>query len=350
MHRVVLCKLTGLPCAFGNSDIIFYMKRKTKVAVLRGGPSSEYEVSLKTGAGVLANLPEHYEGIDILIDKKGFWHLGGLPFDPKHLHKRAEVAFIAMHGEYGEDGTVQRLLESLHVPFTGSGSFASALGMNKHLAKKVFKDHGIKTPVHKVISKKDYGPNTAKELWTTFIQPSVIKPANAGSSVGVTLAHSLKDIKEGLEKAFEISDKVIVEELIKGREATCGVIQGFRGKDHYALMTVEIVPQKHQKFFDYESKYSNESGANEICPGNFSRTETEEIQRMAVAIHKAIGAGHYSRSDFMVHPKRGVYALEINTLPGLTPNSLLPKEMIAVGSSYSELLDHLIKLALGARK
>ncbi len=322
------------------------MKRKTKVAVLRGGPSSEYEVSLKTGAGVLKHLPEHYEGIDILIDKKGVWHLGGLPFDPKHLGKRADVAFIAMHGEYGEDGTVQRLLEQMHVPFTGSGSFASALGMNKHLSKKTFIDHGIKTPVHRVLSRKDYNDHTAKDLWTTFIQPSVIKPANAGSSVGVTLAHSLKDIKEGLEKAFAISDKVLVEELIKGREATCGVLENFRGQDIYSLFPIEIVPKKHQKFYDFESKYSNDEGAIHICPGNFSKKESEEIAKMAAQIHKAIGARHYSRSDFIVHPKRGIYALEINTLPGLTPTSLIPDEMKAAGSTYAELLDHLIKLAL----
>lgn len=322
------------------------MKRKTKVAVLRGGPSSEYEVSLKTGAGVLANLPEHYEGIDILIDKKGVWHIGGLPFDPRHLSKRADVAFVAMHGEYGEDGTVQRLLENLHMPFTGSGSLASAMGMNKHLAKKIFKDHGIRTPVHKVISKKDYGGHTAKELWTTFTQPSVIKPANSGSSVGVTLAYSLKDVEEGLKKAFAVSDKVIIEELIKGREATCGVLEDFRGEKIYSLFPIEIVPKKHQKFYDYESKYSNETGADHICPGNFSKKESEEIARMAALIHKAIGARHYSRSDFIVHPKRGVYALEINTLPGLTPTSLIPDEMKAAGSSYAELLDHLIQLAL----
>lgn len=322
------------------------MKRKTKVAVLRGGPSSEYEVSLKTGTGVLANLPDHYEGIDVLIDKKGVWHIGGLPFDPKHLLKRADVAFIAMHGEYGEDGKVQRLLENLHIPFTGSGSLASALGMNKHLAKKVFKGHGIKTPVHKVISKKDYGEHTAKELWTTFTQPSVIKPANAGSSVGVTLAHSLKDVEEGLEKAFRVSGKVLVEELIKGREATCGVLENFRGQEIYSLFPIEIVPKKHQEFYDFESKYSSDRGAMHICPGNFTKAESAEIASMAVAIHKAIGARHYSRSDFIVHPKRGVYALEINTLPGLTPTSLMPDAMQAAGSSYGELLDHLIKLAL----
>jgi len=325
------------------------MKRKTKVAVLRGGPSSEYEVSLKTGAGVLANLPEHYEGIDVLIDKKGVWHLGGLPIKPSDLHKRVDVAFNAMHGEYGEDGTVQRLLEQLHMPFTGSGSFASALGMNKHLAKKVFEKHGIKTPTHKVINKKDWHEGTAKELWLNFMQPSVIKPATSGSSVGVTLAHTMADIKEGLEKAFAVSDKVLVEELIKGKEATCGVLENFRGQEIYSLFPIEIVP-KQQVFYDYESKYSSTSGAEHICPGNFTKKESEEISRLAAEIHKAIGARHYSRSDFIVHPKRGVYALEINTLPGLTPTSLIPDEMKAAGSSYSELLDHLIQLALKPQK
>ena len=325
-------------------------KRKIKVAVLRGGPSSEYEVSLKTGAGVLANLPEDYESIDVLIDKAGVWHIGGVPFIPHNLHKRADVAFNAMHGEYGEDGTVQRLLEHIGIPFTGSGSLASALGMNKGLTKKVFKHHGIKTPVHRVIDKKDFNENTAKELFMSFTQPCVLKPASAGSSVGVTLAHSIEDIKTGLDKAFAIGDKVIVEELIKGKEATCGVLENFRGEDIYALFPIEIVPKKEQKFYDFESKYSNDNGAEHICPGNFTKEETEEIKRMATLIHKSVGARHYSRSDFIVHPKRGVYALEINTLPGLTPTSLIPDEMTAIGSSYGELLDHLIKLALNGEK
>ncbi len=322
------------------------MKSKTRVAVLRGGPSSEYEVSLKTGAGVLQNLPEHYQGIDVLIDKKGVWHIAGLPFDPINLHKKADVAFIAMHGEYGEDGTVQKLLENLGVPFTGSGSLASAIGMNKVLSRHVFKQHGIKMPVHRVIGRDDYNMNTAHELFTTFIQPSVVKPYNRGSSVGVSIVRSLPEMKLALEKAFMLSDKVVVEEFIKGREATCGVLENFRGQDHYPLFVIEIVPQKHQDFFDYESKYSGESGADEICPGNFSKEESEKMQNIAVLAHKAINAKHYSRTDFIVHPKRGIYTLEINTLPGLTPASLLPKAIEAIGSSYSELLDHVIKLAL----
>lgn len=327
-----------------------HTKAKIKVAVLRGGPSSEYEVSLKTGAGVLANLPSHYIGTDVLIDKKGVWHIDGVPFKPHNLPKRFDVAFIAMHGEYGEDGTVQRLLEELHMPFTGSGSLASAIGMNKSLAKKAFEREGIKTPVSKVIAKDDYVPElTAAEVYKTFPQPSVVKPCSGGSSVATSIAHTIHELEEALRKGFEVGEKVIIEEFIKGREATCGVLEDFRDKDFYPLLPIEIIPKK-QTFFDYEAKYSSEVGAEEICPGNFSKEESQTIQELAIKAHKAIGARHYSRSDFIIHPKRGIYCLEINTLPGLTPQSLLPKAMVAIGSSYSELLDHVLRLALRPKK
>lgn len=326
------------------------MSRKIKVAVLRGGPSSEYEVSLMTGAGVLKNLPEHYEAIDILIDKKGVWHMHGLPILPHNLHKKADVAFIAMHGEYGEDGTVQRLLEQLHMPFTGSPSLASAIGMNKVLAKKAFTQYGLKTPVHKIVTKDEYNKHTAIELYKTFPQPSVIKPVNGGSSVATSIARTHEEIDNALQKVFEVSDKALIEECIKGKEATCGVLEHFRDTDIYSLLPIEIVPKSHQAFFDYEAKYSSESGAEEKCPGNFTKEESKMIEEFAKIAHKAIGARHYSRSDFIIHPKRGIYILEINTLPGLTPASLMPKAIAAVGSSYSELLDHLIQLALKPKK
>ncbi len=325
-------------------------KRKIKVAVLRGGPSSEYDVSLKTGAGVLQNLGEKYEAIDVLIDKKGVWHIHGVPFDPKHLDKRADVAFIAMHGEYGEDGTVQRLLEHLGVPFTGSGSLASAIGMNKVLAKKHFVNAGIKTPVHRVVTKEEYVPEqTAINLYKTFPQPSVLKPVSGGSSVATSITHTVNEIEEALRKCFEVSDKVLVEEFIKGKEATCGVLEGFRDQEIYPLFPIEIVP-KTQTFYDYESKYDPTLTAEHICPGNFTREVSDEIQRLAKLAHKSINARHYSRTDFIIHPKRGIYCLEINTLPGLTPTSLIPDEMRAAGSSYAELLDHLITLALKPKK
>lgn len=316
--------------------------------MLRGGPSSEYDISLKTGASVLKNLPPKYKGIDVLIDKLGVWHIDGIPIHPKDFHLKADVAFNAMHGEYGEDGTVQRILEMFSIPFTGSKSFASALGMNKALTKEIFKRNKIKTPVHKVLVRdeiKDLATE-AQNLFKTFPQPSVVKPASAGSSVGVSIVSKMNEMLPSLEKAFKVGEKIIIEEYIKGKEATCGVLEHFRGKEIYSLLPVEIVPLEHQKFFDYESKYSAESGAGEICPGNFTKKESEEIQRLAEEVHRAIGARHYSRTDFMVHPKRGIYALEINTLPGLTSTSLLPKEIEAVGSSYEELLEHLIELAM----
>ncbi len=325
------------------------MRNKIRVAVLRGGPSSEYEVSLKTGAGVLANLDQNkYEAIDVLIDKEGQWHVGGVFVKPEKIARIADVCFIALHGNYGEDGTVQKILEAHGIPYTGSKILASALGMNKILTKKILTQYNIPTPHSREIEKKEDTDvsKLARELFTTFIQPSIVKPAMAGSSVGVSLVRTLPEMQSALEEAFKHGDKVLIEEFIKGKEATCGVLEHFRGKEFYPLIPVEILPQDHQAFFDFEAKYSDVKGAHELCPGRFTKQETEEIERLAVEVHKALGARHYSRVDFMVHPKRGVFCLEINTLPGLTPTSLLPKEMVAVGSSYSGLLDHLIGLAL----
>ena len=322
---------------------------KKRVAVLRGGPSTEHEVSLKTGASVIKNLPSKYEVIDVYIDQDGIWHVKGIPIKPHDIHKIADVVFNAMHGQYGEDGTVQKLLEQIGIPFTGSKSLASAIGMNKALSKDFFKKHGIKTAHHRIYKKSDYHPGLAGEIFRTFIQPCVIKPVKGGSSVGVSMAHTIPEIEAGLKKGFENDDEVMIEECIKGREATCGVIENFRGKKYYPLLTVEIVPREHQEFFDYESKYSSESGAEEICPGNFKKEENEEMQRIALLTHQAIGANHYSRTDFIVHPKRGIFTLEINTQPGLTDASLLPKEVKAIGSSYPELLEHLIELAISGK-
>ncbi len=319
---------------------------KKRVAVLRGGPSTEHEVSLKTGASVLKNLPEKYEAIDVYIDPDGVWNVKGVPFNPHDISKIADVVFNAMHGQYGEDGTVQRILESIGIPFTGSKALASAVGMNKALAKDFFKKHGLKTPYHKVYNKKDYHPGLAAEIFRTFPQPSVIKPVKGGSSVGTSKVYKISEIDEGLKKAFESDDEAIIEEFIKGKEGTCGVLDDFRGKETYSLLPIEIVPKANQNFFDYESKYSSTEGADEICPGNFKREESEEIQKMAALAHKAIGARHYSRSDFIITPRRGIFILEINTLPGLTEASLLPKAINSVGSSFPELLEHLVELAL----
>jgi len=317
---------------------------KTVVGVIRGGPSSEYEVSLKTGSSVLRNLhQEKFEPRDIFIDRAGVWHVHGAPQAPADALRGVDVVFNAMHGEYGEDGTVQRLLEDLGVPYTGSNARASRLAFDKHHTKAEIKKLNIKTPRALVLNERPLDfEDAAFEIFRTFPHPAFVKPALGGSSVGATLADTYHALAWGLERAFAVSPKVLVEEYIKGREATVGVVNDFRNEKTYALMPVEIIPPREHSFFNYEAKYGG--GTIERVPGNFTQGEKDELSRMAKAAHEGLGLSHYSRSDFIVSP-RGIYFLEVNTLPGLTDESLLPKAVAAGGTRLSDFLEHLIELA-----
>lgn len=330
-------------CANFNPTTMF---RKTRVAVLSGGPSSEFEVSLKTGRTVLDSLPEEYTGHDIFIDKAGNWHFEGVRRDPKDILKKVDVVFNALHGEFGEDGKLQKLLDSFGVPYTGSGALASAIGMHKALTKKLSKAHGIKTAHFVTLKSHELTHAKVVELFKTFPMPAIVKPVTSGSSIGVSVARTIPELSRALVHAFEYGTEAIIEEYIAGKEATCGVIEHFRGQAVYALMPVEIVfDKKEGEVFDYARKYTS-GGVKELCPGTFTPAEKKLIQDSAIAVHKALGLKHYSRSDFIVHPKRGVYLLEVNTLPSLAKHSLFPVSLSAVGSSISEFLGHTLKLAL----
>jgi D-alanine-D-alanine ligase len=321
---------------------------RVRVGVLRGGPSVEFEVSLKTGQTVLSNLPEKYQGIDILIDKNGVWHKEGVEIKPEDVFKNVDVVFNALHGEYGEDGKVQQLMDQFSVWYTGSKALASALGMNKALAKKILKQHDIKIPIYLDFSKNKVDINEiTHKIFTSMPMPVIIKPADRGSSLGLTKAWNLREIEDGLNKAFEISDNILVEEFIRGRESTCGVIDSYRGQDCYSLLPVEIIINDKDRVFDFENKYNGT--VREVCPGNFSKEEKDIIQETAIKVHKLLGLRHYSRSDFIVTAKRGVYFLEVNTLPGLTDQSLLPKSLEAVGITLPHFLDHILQLALNKK-
>ncbi|MEI6345935.1 MAG: D-alanine--D-alanine ligase family protein [bacterium] len=340
---------------------------KIRVGVVRGGTSSEYPVSLKTGGSVIKHLPaSKYRVHDILITRDGKWHFDGVEKKPEQIMKHVDVIFNALHGEFGEDGKIQALLDTYKAAYTGSGALASAIAMNKVLTKKHLAHHSaqhaagkIKTAVHIVLRKEDIKDVAKKavEVFKTFPHPAVVKPASAGSSIGVSIVSTLKQLEKAIHSAFEHGDTVLIEEYIAGKEATCGVIDGFRGEKHYVLPPVEIRKPGGAKekagvadetaFFDYEAKYGG--ATEEICPGNFTAAESVEIQRMAREVHRSLGLRHYSRSDFIVHPRRGVYFLEVNTLPGLTEHSLFPKAMQAVGSGLTELLEHLVGLARGKR-
>ncbi|MFH0845832.1 MAG: D-alanine--D-alanine ligase [Patescibacteria group bacterium] len=313
---------------------------RKKIAVLRGGPSSEYEISLRTGASVLEHLSsDKYELFDVAIAKDGDWYLRGFKKEPSEILSGVDLVFNALHGEFGEDGGIQQTLDNLRIPYTGSKRIPSALAMNKILAKQEFLRNGLKTPISMVLQKDNYD---VREIFNSFPMPTIVKPLNLGSSVGVSLVQTGAELKEALDKIFEYADRVLVEEYIGGKEVTCGVIDNFRNENVYALMPVEIRPKN--KFFDYESKYSD--ATQRICPAGLNQNEKEAIQNIAKKVHQALGLSHYSRTDFIVSPRRGIYVLEVNSLPGLTENSLFPLSLKAVGSDLPEFLEHLIEISL----
>lgn len=317
-----------------------------KVGILRGGVGHEYEVSLKTGATALRNLPgDKYQPVDMLLARDGTWHVNGLPMSPEKAARSVDVIFNALHGEFGEDGQVQQILDVLNTPYTGSGTVASALGMDKARAKEIFKKAGIKVP-NGVVLKKGHQTEVEAVAYDAFQKispPWIIKPVGSGSSVGLYFARTYPELVQAIESCFNFSDSILVEEYIKGKEATCGVVEGLRGQDHYPLLPIEIVTPSDKKLFDYEAKYTGIT--SEICPGRFSQEEKAELERLAREIHQVLGLRHYSRSDFIISP-RGIYALEVNTLPGLTEESLIPKSLLAAGIPYDQFLDHIVTLAL----
>lgn len=316
-----------------------------RIGVIRGGPSSEYDVSIKSGSSVLKSLGETHRPIDIFISQDGKWHIQGVERSPERILKTVDVVFNALHGEFGEDGKVQEILDHHGVPYTGSDKYSSAIAMNKHLTKEKLKKVGIKTPIHFLVRNSDNIATKAKEVWATIPHPMVVKPATGGSSLGVYKVESFQELINALEEILSKYNSAIVEEYIKGKEATCGVVNHFRQKEVYVLPPVEIV--RVGDMFDYDSKYG--VGVKEICPGNFSQIEKKEIERLSELVHRTLELSHYSRSDFIISPRRGIYFLEVNTLPGLTKKSLLPKALESVGVSIKEFVHHVIGLALGKK-
>ncbi len=321
------------------------LSSKIKVAVLRGGPSREYEVSLNTGSHILESLremPDTYLPLDIFISKNGEWHKNGLPVEPHQALKHVDVVFNALHGEYGEDGQVQKFLENLSIPFTGSGSMSAAISMHKGLTKDIYNQHGLLTPRHEVI-KDTIDLDHLIYIFRNYLHPVIVKPATGGSSIGIRLAYTFPELELAVRETLDQSAHVLVEEFIRGKEATCGVVEHFRNEPIYAFLPIEI--RKNGKhLFDYDSKYSGE--AEEISPGNFRADERDQIIRVAKTAHQILGLRHYSRSDFIITPRGRVYILETNSLPGFTKESLLPKSLSAVGWHPVGFVDHCLKLAL----
>jgi len=316
-----------------------------RVAVLRGGPSEEYAVSMLSGNAVLKALRDsEYPHKDIVITKKGEWLEEGFVRSPEKALEAVDVVFIALHGSYGEDGQVQRILQRKGVPFTGSRALSSAIAFNKELAKNTMRPHGLLMPKHRRIHRHELDrldeeiPHIFKEVGRELF----VKPLSNGSSLGARHAPNAAVLKESLLELLDTYEQVLVEEFIRGKEATVGVMNNFRDQALYVLPVIEIVPPNGETMFSHEHKYNGQT--QEIVPGRFSYHEKAKLSAAAALAHKVIACEHYSRSDFILRDGE-VYFLEINTLPGLTTESLFPKAAAAVGLSYNDLISHLIEIA-----
>ncbi len=316
-----------------------------QVAVLRGGPSEEYQISMRTGSAVLQALAESgYQVKDIIITRQGEWLEHGFSRSPENALQAVDVVFIALHGAYGEDGEVQKIIQRLGIPFTGSRSFASARAFNKTLTKKTLLDHGVLMPAHREVSREDDEDvvTIASGIVDSFGPEYIIKPVASGSSIGVELVRAGQSLEVALNQALERYERVLVEEFIRGKEATSATLENFRNQQVYVFPTVEIVTPRDTQFFTTEAKYDGETV--EICPSRFSYGERGRIAEVSALVHEVLDLSQYSRSDFIVSDK-GIYFLEVNTLPGLTAESLYPKAAASVGLDLKQLIAHLVETA-----
>lgn len=329
-------------------------KSKLRVGLFFGGTSEERKVSLRTGQTIAGYLdPKKYDVIPVEIDSSGKWLIDSptIRFIGRAVHtKKAptrelapveknargtlDVALLALHGPGGEDGTIQGMLELLGVPYTCSGVLASSLAMDKFRAKRLLSAGGVPVLPDVLIRKGGKLPRFKKG-------GIVIKPNKMGSSLGVTIVKKKTQFKKALTAAFKYDDELLIEPYIEGPEITVGVLGN---SDPVALPTIEIIPWDKSEFYDYGAKYEK-GGSEHVIPARITRAQQKEVQRLAVLAHEIIGGRGVTRSDFMLAPNGQFYFLEINTIPGMTPTSLVPQAAAAAGITFPRLLDKLIKLA-----
>lgn len=306
---------------------------KIRVALLAGGRSGEREVSLAGAREVERALdPAKYlvRRYDPATD------LARLAAEADEI----DVAFILLHGPLGEDGTVQGFLDLLGIPYQGSGVLGSALAMDKHLSKVMYRQAGLPSADWVMATAADLAEPQA--LLPGLTLPVVVKPVRQGSSLGMSIVEEAALLGPALEKALALDEQVMVEQYVAGRELTGGVLGN---ADLIALPIVEIIPGEQYRFFDYQAKYQP-GASREICPAELPPAVAEKARQHAIAAHRALHLRGYSRTDMILTAAGEFYLLETNTIPGMTPTSLLPQAAAAHGLAFARLLDRLLELAL----
>jgi D-alanine-D-alanine ligase len=296
--------------------------KSKKIGVLMGGRSSEREVSLKSGSAIyrsLKSLGYRVDPVDVGDDVCAVLK-----------KKKIDIAFIALHGGHGENGALQGLLEVMDIPYTGSGILASALAMDKEASKKVFHYHGLPVAPFRIVRSEESG---ARSVRLPFPLPWVVKPVSEGSSVGVEIVKSRSSLKTAMKRASSYGDRVIVEKFVEGREVQIGIL------NDKVLGGVEVRPSL--EFYSYEAKYT--AGMTEyILPPKLGRRTYERAKRVAFAAHNALCCSGATRVDLIIDREGNPYVLEVNTIPGMTETSLLPKIALTAGLSFQSLLEEIL--------
>lgn len=345
---------------------------KINVAVIMGGRSSEHDISMKSGATVISALDKNrYNVKPIKIEKSGKWlitpgYLTAIPekVSPKFLNStqqnlvpvtansalhrasedKVDVVFIALHGKYGEDGTLQGMLELMGIPYTGSGVLASSLAMDKVKSMELYQFHGFKVPAYFIFSKYDSQQeieSLAKRIHKKIGFPCVCKPVDGGSSKGTFLLKSEKELQKAVSAGFKITKEIIFQKYIQGDEVTCSILDC--DEKPIALPPTQIIP-KTSEFFDVHAKYKK-GATEEVTPARLPLPVIKRIQKIALKVHKLLGCSGLSRTDMII--RKGVYyLLETNTVPGMTQTSLFPQAAKCVGIEFPELLNKIIEHAL----
>jgi D-alanine-D-alanine ligase len=347
-------------------------KKRLRVGVLFGGRSGEHEVSLASAASVIRGLdPDKYEAVPIGISKEGHWLIGAgaqkmlpevlkggqrvmMTADPTDAAlvrldgsgggQRLDVVFPVMHGTFGEDGTIQGLLDLAGLPFVGAGVLGSAIGMDKDVSKRLLQVAKIPVVPWITVQRSDWERNhkeIQKSIEKKFKYPVFVKPATLGSSVGMTKVHSRAELAPALNLAAEFAMKILVERCVIAREIEVSVLGNH---DPKASVPGEIVP--HREFYDYAAKYLEE-GTQLLIPAKLTSAQTKKIQKYAIDAFRALELSGMARVDFFLEKKGGkIYLNEVNTIPGFTSISMFPKMWEASGLPFRELIDKLIELAL----
>jgi D-alanine-D-alanine ligase len=332
------------------------MSEKLRIALLLGGTSSEKIISKRSSKSIYiaikdlgydcklvnpaygTNQPENPDDFFEEEDKVEISNRNYIEAINSKLFDGVDLAFLGLHGRWGEDGTIQSLLELRGIKYTGSKILASSLAMDKAMSKIVFQHSGVQTPEWFVVDKNPENPESViRMIENNFGFPAILKPNDQGSTVGMTICKSVNEVKDALALSFQFSNKTVVEEYIQGRELTVTILED------KALPVLEIKPKSG--FYDYDSKYT--TGKSEyIVPADISQETTEKVQQQSLLAFNVLGCEIYGRVDFRMNEKLDLFCLEVNTLPGMTSLSLVPKMAAATGISFEQLIERIIRLSL----